>query len=180
MKKFIAANAGIVTIMLFGAFAKGQKSVDIAALYPFKNPPTSVAAIKGTVETKDDHNYLYKINFKAVRHFKNTYTDVNNERWAILKDGFVANFYSNSAYIRSHYDKKGSWLHTLQRYDETKLPEEVQELVRNTYEDYSITGVEEVSTNRNNYVPIYLVYIKFGTKCKIARICNGEIEEIRL
>lgn len=180
MKKMIPAFAGAIITMLSCIFAKAQKSVDISASDHLKNPSTSVAADKVTPETKDDHNYLYKINFKAVQHFKNTYTDITTETWAILKNGFVANFNSNSVYIRSHYDKQGNWLHTLKRYNETKLPEEVQELVRNAYEDYSITGVEEVSTNRNNKIPIYLVYIKLGTKCKIARICNGEIEEIRL
>lgn len=146
----------------------------------FKNLTAYVSAEKNMAEKKNYNISLYKINFKAVSDFKNTYTDISDETWEVKKNGYVARFTFNSVITMNYYDKKGRWLHSIQRYDETKLPGNVRALVKSTYYDYSITLVQEINVKRNSEKPIFIVHIKYNDTFKTIRVCDGEMEEVNL
>ncbi|WP_018612430.1 hypothetical protein [Segetibacter koreensis] len=180
MKKIITALTITLIFAITFLLTDAQKSMGVSPFNHIKHLRTYFPDNTKITETIDDHSRLYSINFKAVQHFKNTYPDVTNEKWDIVNNGYIASFVSNSGWTRSFYDKKGRWLQTVLQYDETKLPPDVLKLIKSSYEDYSINVVQEISTNRNNREPIYLVYIKHDTTYKTVRVCTGDLEEITL
>ncbi|MEP6684636.1 MAG: hypothetical protein ABJA35_15305 [Parafilimonas sp.] len=75
------------------------------------------------------------------------------------------------------YNKTGQLLYTVKRYDESSLPKEISRLVRNTYYNFDIIGVEEVilPSDTNS---IYLVHIGNDKKLETIRVHNGNSEVI--
>lgn len=182
MKKyFLAFVATAISTVLF-VNANAQETMKSVA-GNFKNPLRYASIINAEDEIKNDYKFLYKINFKAVQDFKNTYTNVSDENWEILKDGYLARFVLNSVLTMNYYDKKGRWLHCIQRYDETRLPKDVRAHVKSNYYDYSITSVQELNMNKNNQEPVYIIHLKYNYDAalfKTIRVCVDEMEEINL
>jgi len=170
----------VITLFCAVAFILTDAQSSIDTLLPSTTQKGYVSIDSELSEAKNEVSLLHKINFRAIQHFKTTYPGIINEKWDKLKNGYVANFISNGMYTRNYYDKKGRWLHCLKRYDETKLPDELKSLVKNAYEGYTITIVEEVTTNINNREAIYLIYICDGTIHKIIRACGRELDEISI
>lgn len=180
MKKnfLVFTAAAIFSVSFINAIA--QNSIANIKSEDVKNLTAYVSVDNPMRAAKIDKSALYKINFKAVQDFKNTYTDISDENWETLKDGYIARFSSNSVHTMNYYDKKGRWLYCIQRYDETKLPKNVRGTVKSTYYDYSITSVQEINMTKNNENPIYIVYVADNNDHKTLRVCNGEMEEVNL
>lgn len=181
MKKYFLAFTATSIFVLSFVQVNAQKSA-YAIAAGINNMKAYVSADNAATEAKDDKIGLYKINFKAVSDFKNTYKDISDETWEVKKDGYVARFVSNSVRTLNYYDKKGRWLHRILCYDETKLPKQVRALVKLNYYDYSITSVQEINMKRINGDPVYLVYLKYNYNdaFKTVRVCDGEMEEINI
>lgn len=182
MKKYFLAFAATLISTASFVNADAQKSMPYANPEDFKNLSAQVSSENTESETKNDKSALYKINFKAVSDFKNTYKDISDERWEESKDGYVAKFVSNSVRTLNYYNKNGKWLHSIQCYDETKLPKDVRASVKISYYDYSITSAQEINMKKNNTEPIFMVYLKhnYDGTFKTIRVCDGEMEEIEL
>ena len=73
------------------------------------------------------------------------------------------------------YNKAGKLLYTVKRYDESSLPKGISRMVRNTYSDFDIIGVEEIVLPSDNN-SIYMVHIGNDKKLKTIRVYNGESE----
>jgi hypothetical protein len=110
----------------------------------------------------------------------NWYPKISNEKWEVLKDGYVVKFVSDSTYNRVFYDKSGHYLHSISNYAEEKLPKNIRASVKTIYYDYAIYSVDEVYNKIRNSPPIYLVYIKYNNTYKTIRVCDGDVYEIRL
>lgn len=177
MKKIIPAFATTFIFIVSFILSDAQKSIDNAAPNDFKNDIAYASVNKGITETKNDNTVLYKINIKALRDFKITYPDILNEKWEILKDGYLASFVSNAIWKKNYYDKKGRWLHSIDQYDETKLPKDVRASVKSIYYDYAITIVKEVNNKRNDLETVYFVHLKYNDTFKIIKVCDSELEE---
>ncbi|MEP6465178.1 MAG: hypothetical protein ABJB05_02680 [Parafilimonas sp.] len=76
------------------------------------------------------------------------------------------------------YNKSGKLLYTVKRYDASSLPKDVSRMVRNTYTDFDIIGVEEVVLPTDNN-SIYLVHIGNDKKIETVRVFNGNSEVIK-
>jgi len=177
MKKLIPAFTTTFILMVSFILTDAQKSINNAAPNDFKNDIAYASVYERITETKNDNSVLYKINIKAVRDFKITYPAISNEKWEILKDGYIASFVSNAVWKKNYYDKKGRWLYSIYQYDETKLPKNVRASVKSIYYDYAITLVKEVNNKRNDLEPIYFVHLKYNDTFKIIKVCNSELEE---
>lgn len=179
MKKIISAFASTLIFAITSVHTNAQK-VNAMRGTEFKNEIAYVPVAKALPETKETHNVLYKVSIKAVRHFMTTYPHISNEKWEILKDGYMASFVSNSIFERVYFDKKGNWLHSITQYDETKLPTDVRASVKSIYYDYAITTADEINISGKKAKPIYLVHITFNNTFKTIRVCDGEVGEIKL
>ena len=130
-------------------------------------------------QTSVSHRNLYQINFKAVRDFVKTYPEISNEKWEILKDGYVVSFVLNTVWKKNFYDEKGRWLQSIDQYGEINLPENVRASVKRIYYDYAITIIQEVNEKRTGLDPTYYVHIKYAATFKIIKVYNGEVEELK-
>lgn len=119
--------------------------------------------------------YRNDISIRAVRHFTETYPDVQDERWYIIKDGFMAKFRRDSTHIRIDYNRNGKWLYTIRYLFEKQLPREVRRLIRSNWLDHQISSAEEVQVDKQF---IYLVHIHEGNDWKIIRVIDGEMTEV--
>lgn len=180
MKKIIPAVASTLIFTTTSLHTNAEKANAITRWSEFKNEIVYDSFDKTLPETIADNSILYKISFKAVSHFMTTYPEATDAQWEIVKDGYIANFASNSSSTKIYYNKKGTWLHSINQYDESKLPKSVRARVKSTYYDYTINLVKEVNVDRKDPLPIYLVYIQDGETYKTIRVCDGEMEEIPL
>ena len=120
--------------------------------------------------------YRNDIHIRAVRHFKQTFPGVEDERWYMIVNGFMAKHKVGDIHIRLDYDRYGNWLYTIRYINEKTLPKEVRAMVRSTWYDYAISSVEEI---KYGTLPlIYIVHIHEGNDWKIIRVSEGEMNEI--
>lgn len=116
------------------------------------------------------------IPIKAVRSFKTTWQNVDNESWYKVPDGFRARFTRDSALFLVTYSKRGNWLSTMRQYDETLLDRDVRSEVKSIYYDYSIMLVEEIQLPMKPLT--YVIHMENKKTFLNIRYCNRELEEI--
>jgi hypothetical protein len=136
------------------------------------------AVMKLTEDSKNEFTetaYANEVNQKAMRDFKKSFKDVSNEKWYLIKNGFLAEFSSNTSKNRVVYDNKGNWRFTVSYYDEKSLPAEIRAIVKPIYYDYTISRVEEVHTEGKI---IYVVHVQNDSSLKTLRVCEGEMDLI--
>lgn len=179
MKTYFLTFAITVSSITTFLNAPAQQSIASLRVSDSKN---LIAYVSDThlPEAKNDRSTLSKINPKAVHEFKDAYTNVSDETWEELKNGFVATFTSNSVRTMNSYDKNGRWMYCIRYYDETNLPKDIRGTVKSNYYDYTITSVQEINMTRYNKRQIYLVRLAYGNDHKTIRVCDGEMEEIPL
>lgn len=142
------------------------------------NPTGSPAGIPEILPTAaESGNTVYRndIHIRAVRHFKKTYPGVEDERWYVIRNGFMAKYKAGDINLRIDYDQYGRWLYSIRYYTEKKLPRAVRHQVKSTWYDYAISSVEEIEINKQL---IYVVHIHEGNDWKIIRVCDNEMSEI--
>jgi hypothetical protein len=113
------------------------------------------------------------INPKAIRDFSRTFSNVTNEDWHIIRNGFIARFKLQDMQYRIVYNKKGSRLATFCYYNEQQLPADVRRLIKSTFYDFNIVQVTEVSVAGKT---AYLVNIQDKTSLKTIKVVNDEME----
>jgi len=112
---------------------------------------------------------------KALKSLSKNFKNVTEERWFETANSFVAKFKINDVDYRADYDKKGHWLFTIRTYDETRLPENLRDMVKSTYYDYAITLVQEIEMPAN--VLTYIVHLDGKSQIIKLRISDGEMDE---
>jgi hypothetical protein len=118
-----------------------------------------------------------EVNSKAVKEFSKFYKDATNVYWETLADGAVASYKINNNKARRFYNDKGHFICDILYCEETDLPADVKQLVRNTYGmEYTITSAEEIKTTAKKY---YFIYIENKTSFKKLRVYDGEIEVVQ-
>lgn len=120
--------------------------------------------------------YRNDIHIRAVRYFKHQFPGVEDERWYVIRDGFMVKHREEETNIRMDFDRFGNWLYTIRYINEKKLPKEVRALVRSTWYDHAISSAEEIQYA--NLPLIYILHIHEGNDWKIIRVSNGEMNEI--
>jgi hypothetical protein len=120
--------------------------------------------------------YSNDISAKAIRNFKTVYKDIEGESWYKMPDGYRANFIDRGISYTLSYNKRGNWLNTIKRYDEKKLPVEIQHLVITSYPDFTIRSLEEIEMPHNTV--LYIIHLEGQTKWINIRVCNSEIVEL--
>lgn len=141
------------------------------------NPVSPTAGVPDVFPAAESGNAVYRndIHIRAVRHFKKTYPGVEDERWYVIRNGFMAKYKIGDVGLRIDYDQYGRWLYSIRYYTEKKLPRDVRGLVKSTWYDYAISSVEEIDINKQL---IYIVHIHEGADWKMIRVCDGEVSEI--
>jgi hypothetical protein len=177
MKKIISLPV-IFSFCCFAALLNRADAQTLAKNQDIVKSNSLSAAMKLTEDSKNEIaeiTYVNEVNQKAVRDFKKTFKDVNNEKWYSIKNGFLAEFSLNTSKNRVVYDKKGNWRFTVSYYEEKNLPAEIRAIVKPVYYDYSISRVEEVHAEDKI---IYIVHVQNDSSLKTLRVCEGEMDLI--
>ncbi len=115
------------------------------------------------------------VNVKALKDFSKSFKNAVGEKWYSVSDGFIANFSQDGIETKVAYNKKGKWHSTLLTYDGTKLPSDVRDLVKSTYNNFSILVAYEIHLDNNL---VYILKLEDKKTLKTLRITDGEIEVI--
>ncbi len=109
----------------------------------------------------------------AYKKFHKAFSGISDESWVKTKEGFSVAFRVKGILNRVYLTKGGAQDGLMRYYDEADLPQAVSQLVKNTYDDYTITSVQEVTCNHET---AYLVSIDGKTKWKVIRVVDGEAD----
>jgi hypothetical protein len=125
-----------------------------------------------------DKKGLNGINIRVLRAFMKDFKDAENVFWfKATNRECVAQFVKDSVQITARYKSNGTWIYTLNRYNEKRMSTDLRTLVKSTFFDYAIKEVVEITLPNEEDI-IYRVMIKNGDGFKILMICSGEIEII--
>ena len=115
---------------------------------------------------------VFSVDEKAMRDFKRNYPYVDSEKWFTLEDGLMASFTTDGIQHLAYYSKNGNWQYTVLYYSEAKFPVEVKDLVKRAYNNYAITGVEELHSLEQT---IFMVHIQDVSTVKKIMVSDGEM-----
>jgi len=110
---------------------------------------------------------------RAIRNFSKDFKDATDVRW-VLSDGggYIVKFIYKGVACRADYDYKGYCLTSYKYYNEDKLPNEVRQLVKSTYFDFSIYRVAELFISDKT---VYLVTLESNESWMKISVIDGEI-----
>jgi hypothetical protein len=112
---------------------------------------------------------------RALRNFKRSFPDVNNEKWNRQNGYYFVSFTKDKVKNKVVYTQHGQLDYALKVYGEDRLLPSIKSTVKSIYYDYAITNVQELSVNGKT---IYLIKINKNDTWKNLRVSDGEFEEI--
>ena len=115
------------------------------------------------------------VNAKALRDFKRNFPEVLGAEWYTLKDGYVARFASDGIQNLIAYNKGGSRQYSISYYGEKKMDPDLRAMVKSTYYDYTISGIEEVHVQDQT---LYLVHMQDENTWKKLLIADGDMQVV--
>ena len=166
---FLISSAMAIAAIIYNANAQTANINSLVNYY------TSyfVTSIKDTGKNNDLYNTVYR---HALKDFQRSFAGVSNVTWYEANNGgYIARFLQDDVKTVVAYNRKGNWSYTIRYYGEKKLPDDVREMVKRTYYDYSILGISEVHFYEQT---VYMIYIQDENHLKTIRIYNDEMDEV--
>ena len=157
MKKHLFIAAALTASLMFTTTANAQFEL---AANTKKNVVTESADNEFTVT-------------KAYQRFHKDFPEVQSESWAKTKHGFSVRFIAKGILTLVFLSKSGANEGQIRYYDEDNLAQNVRHIVKSTYYDYAIKGVQEVTYND---VTAYLITLEDKTSWKVVRVVSGEMD----
>jgi len=176
MKKlFFAIVAGFIPALVVttGVYAQYSNFKSIA------DPAEAILFSDSIAPKAENASTLSNISSRALKEFSKTHSDIANENWYVIQDGFVATFKADDVSTTVYYNKKGRWAGYLKGYNEAKLPRSVRDLVKRQYYDFAITYVHELETVESEGKPTYIVHLEDAKNILQVRVNDGIMEEWR-
>lgn len=169
----MALTAASTMLFLTNFTSFGQENGSIAKLDNTKSG-SSAFSPANSVSTKNSKST--KMAAKALRSFSIDFKDVKNANWFVTDFGeFLASFENGSVKTTVYYDNRGRYAGSIKRYGEKDMPESIRHMVKSTYYDYTIDGIEEVETAGST---IYVVHIQDSTSAKTLHISDEGMEVV--
>lgn len=171
-KNFFAIAAGLISALALTKDSYAQTQHDVASAVSAKNYYK-----KANDNVSDNSNTINvnMVNAKALKNFRHQYK-VNDERWILGTDCYIACFKLDNVSNSIYFDKKGHWFGSLKIYGEDKMPKDIRKMIKQEYYDYKITAVQEVEVYESHSVPTYFVTIEDDKNVKQIRIEDGGME----
>jgi hypothetical protein len=116
------------------------------------------------------------VNARALRDFRETYPNVNNESWSLAPNKeIVCSFREPGIVTQIYYRKKGYRRVTIRSYEGVSFNKDVADQVNSTYKGYHISHVNEI--NVNGLPPAYIINLEVLDHIKVVRVIGDDIEE---
>jgi hypothetical protein len=111
-------------------------------------------------------------------HISSTkFTTTENLNINSSKDGLIVSSFIDGNEITSAYDKKGKLVYTITRYPADNVSKNIMNIVKTSYNNYFISGMEKVYQPGNETV--FVVYIRNHDSFKTLRVVNNEVELVQ-
>ena len=170
-KNFFAGYMGILTALVMATGAHAQ-----LAFTNVRPPKDLVTYVQMITKDKSALTYRNNISTRAVRDFMEKFENVSNETWYNAEDRFVVMFKLDDVHYRIDYDSQGNCIQTIRSYAETKLANDVRDMIRSSYRGYHMFLVQEVEMPLH---PInYFIHLEGKRRLINLRVYNSDIEEL--
>jgi hypothetical protein len=116
-------------------------------------------------------------NEKVVKNFNRQFKNSVNPTIYTSNDGFIVQSQADGHEITSTYNKKGNWFYTITRYSADNLTKNIIDIVKGSYDNYFISGMEKVDQPGSKSV--YVVHIENCNSFKTLRVSNDEVELVQ-
>lgn len=113
---------------------------------------------------------------KALKDFSNQFKNAINPTLYALDNGYILKSPVNDLMVTSAYSKKGNWVYSISRYNNSSFAKNVVDIVKHSYGTYNISLMEKVEQPGTE--PVYVVHINDDKTIKTIRVTNNEIELI--
>jgi len=113
------------------------------------------------------------ININAVSDFTRSFSNIRDQKWYTISDGFIASFTQKGVQTKVVYDLRGQRHCVLSAFNEIQMPVKVKEIVKSRYRDFNILVAYEIKYDSST---VYIMEIETKTQIKILKMTNGEIE----
>ena len=156
MKKQIVSVVGLCLISLLflnSAFAQKQKS-------------KMLPSVTITASSLPD---------RVMNSFSSSYTDATNVRWLQIENRYLVKFNQRDMKHHALYSKRGYQVYHIGYGFEKNLPNDIKQMVRSAYQDFSYNTVFDVTQNDRQMWLVNLLNSKYVITAKIE---NGQIDEI--
>ena len=112
---------------------------------------------------------------RAKSHFKEYYSEVQNESWYNATDNSMyCIFQRDNKTDRVFYDSRGYWQYTLVSYLPSSLKKNIKDLVDRHFEGYHISYVNEIQSAYDE--PIYMINIENAGNIKVIQVSGDNFE----
>lgn len=120
-------------------------------------------------------DFLKSKSNKAFTHFISEFKGANNIKVDASNKTIYISCATGDVHNRIRYSLKGRWLNTIKTYDNSKLPDDVRDLITDNYSRFRIFGVAlEVHVGPKM---AHLVLIETDKEWKRIKVVDGEYEE---
>ena len=166
-KNLLTVFTGLFLLLVLSVPSSGQLGITNAQL---SGDFTSFEKSANKIESG-------KVSPKAVKDLAKSFKNVSDENWYEVKDGYVAMFDAEEIQYQVSYDKKGNWLFTIRSYRELNLPDDIRQIVKSNYYDYSINLVQEVE--KPVTPKAYIIQLVGKTELLKLKIFDGEVQVLQ-
>lgn len=173
---------GVLYTSLFTGSATAQSTADVSFSAEKIDKKTNSAetdkpgaitpADKTSVKELDANLKAAKVNMKVTSHLNRNFKNVSDLTWNTEEKVIVARFKLDEKTGRVVYDKKGHWLYSVITFQEEQMPQNIRSLVRNSYNGFTISLVQEISQGD---ITLYKVYLENPTSLKHILVYDNEI-----
>jgi hypothetical protein len=172
MKKMLFLNLiALVPFLIYAqdiAFTKNVTLPSTAASITTASDPTgSPVKTAKTVRREARESKQFD---KAKELFSNDFENASNVNWSTGAKEFTASFTKDGMSHVAYYSKSGGLRYSMVSYGADKLPAEEQRIIRNAYDGYKITWVNEV---HQNDITVYVVHLENDREIKLITVCDG-------
>jgi hypothetical protein len=87
------------------------------------------------------------VNAKALSAFNSQFANATDVEWSMGSDFYKASFLYNNNYVAAYYNTDGDFVATIRNITSVNLPLMLQTKLKNSYSDYWISDLYELSKN---------------------------------
>jgi hypothetical protein len=132
-------------------FTKAQNDYAGSSKRPLFTSDSQVKMLYNTIMLEN------KSGVRAMKDLSKRFTDPSSAKWFVGSKIISASFIKDEIKYSVSYDKNGHWIRTIKSYNETRMQENIRELVkRSKYFDNDISYVWEVQEGSFLYYVIHL------------------------
>lgn len=176
MKKQILTAAAIITVSLFSATANSQDFKNTVAYSENKNIPNfDVIAASPATAGKAVAITSSKVTSRFSKSFPKAIAPV----WYQLEQNFLVKFSVNNQSGMAVMDANGKLLYNSVELKENNLPQEIKDLLAESYADFTVKKVMEARCHIKNKTA-WILTLESAKRIAVIRIIDGEVEELKM